>query len=164
VVKPRLAVHDKAASTAGKKILTYTLPTEVVDEELLQPREPFAVADREIGGLEHALRSLIFGSDALAQQFSREPRICRSLTEVFGLMWLVRELGGSAVGGKRRFKVNVCRMCHTFLIAGSDQSVHTVIDVKRDNNKNRDSGTPGSIRVSDQLRRAQHSSSDGHEP
>jgi hypothetical protein len=38
------------------------------------------------------LRSLIFGSDALAQQFSREPRICRSLTEVFGPMWLVRVL------------------------------------------------------------------------
>jgi hypothetical protein len=36
------------------------------------------------------LRSFIFGSDALAPQFSREPRICRSLTEVFGPMWLVR--------------------------------------------------------------------------
>jgi hypothetical protein len=28
-----------------------SLPTAVVDEELLQPREPFAVADREIAGL-----------------------------------------------------------------------------------------------------------------
>jgi len=35
----------------AKKVLTYTLPTEVVDEELLQPREPFTVADREIAGL-----------------------------------------------------------------------------------------------------------------
>ena len=36
----------------AKKVLTYSLPTVVVDEELLQPREPFAVADREIAGLE----------------------------------------------------------------------------------------------------------------
>ena len=35
----------------AKKVLTYTLPMEVVDEELLQPCEPFAVADREIAGL-----------------------------------------------------------------------------------------------------------------
>ena len=28
----------------AKKVLTYTLPTEVVDEELLQPREGFAVS------------------------------------------------------------------------------------------------------------------------
>ena len=35
-----------------KKILTYALPTAVVDEEPLQPREPFAVADREVAGLE----------------------------------------------------------------------------------------------------------------
>ena len=34
-----------------KKILTHALPTAVVDEELLQPREPFAVADRKIAGL-----------------------------------------------------------------------------------------------------------------
>jgi hypothetical protein len=38
------------------------------------------------------LRGFIFGSDVLAQQFSREPRICRSLTEVFGPTWLAREL------------------------------------------------------------------------
>jgi hypothetical protein len=36
----------------AKKILTHALPTAVVDEELLQPREPFAVADREVAGLE----------------------------------------------------------------------------------------------------------------
>ncbi len=37
--------------TAAKKVLTHALPTALVDEELLQPREPFAVADREIAGL-----------------------------------------------------------------------------------------------------------------
>jgi hypothetical protein len=36
----------------AKKVLTHGLPTAVVDEELLQPREPFAVAHREIAGLE----------------------------------------------------------------------------------------------------------------
>jgi hypothetical protein len=36
----------------AKKVITYTLPTEVGDEELLQPCEPFTVADREIAGLE----------------------------------------------------------------------------------------------------------------
>src|SRR5208282_5646731 len=35
----------------AKKVLTHALPTAAVDEELLQPREPFAVADREIAGL-----------------------------------------------------------------------------------------------------------------
>ena len=36
----------------AKKVLTHALPPIVVDEKLLQPREPFAVADREITGLE----------------------------------------------------------------------------------------------------------------
>jgi hypothetical protein len=36
----------------AKKVLTHALPMTVVDEKLLQPREPFAVADREIAGLE----------------------------------------------------------------------------------------------------------------
>jgi hypothetical protein len=31
-------------------------------------------------------------------------------------------------------EIDVCRTCHTFLIARSDESVHTVIDVKPDNN------------------------------
>ena len=35
----------------AKKVLTYALPTVVVDEELLQPGEPFAVMDREISHL-----------------------------------------------------------------------------------------------------------------
>jgi hypothetical protein len=35
----------------AKKVLTHALPTAVVDEELLQPREPVAVANREIAGL-----------------------------------------------------------------------------------------------------------------
>jgi hypothetical protein len=52
-------------------------------------------------------------------------------------------------------------VCHTFLIVGSDESVHTVIDVKPDNIQNRGSSTPRSIRLSDKLRRAQHSSTSG---
>jgi hypothetical protein len=36
----------------SKKILTHALPTAVVDEELLKPREPFAVADIAIASLE----------------------------------------------------------------------------------------------------------------
>ena len=36
----------------AKKVLTHALPMAVVDEELLQRREPFAVVDREIAGLE----------------------------------------------------------------------------------------------------------------
>ena len=35
----------------AKKVLTHALPAAVVDEELLQRREPFAVTDREIAGL-----------------------------------------------------------------------------------------------------------------
>jgi hypothetical protein len=30
-------------------------------------------------------------------------------------------------------EIDMCRTCHTFLIVGSDESVHTVIDVKQDN-------------------------------
>lgn len=35
-----------------KKVLAHPLPMAVVDEEVLQPREPFGVADPEIAGLE----------------------------------------------------------------------------------------------------------------
>jgi hypothetical protein len=35
-----------------KKVLAHALPMAVVDEEVLQPREPFGVADPEIAGLE----------------------------------------------------------------------------------------------------------------
>ena len=50
-------------------------------------------------------------------------------------------------------------MCQ-FLIAASDESVHTLLDVKPDNRQNRGFGTPGSYRVSDRLRRAQHATFD----
>jgi ribosomal protein L31 len=43
---------------------------------------------------------------------------------------LFRLLGFPPVG---LVELDVCRTCHTFLIAGSDESVHTVIDVKPDN-------------------------------
>ena len=51
-----------------------------------------------------------------------------------------------------------------FLIVRSDRNVHTVIDVKPDNSQNPSFSTPRGIRLSDKLRRAQHSSADDREP
>ncbi len=36
----------------AKEILAHALPAAIFDEEIIEPREPFAVTDREIAGLE----------------------------------------------------------------------------------------------------------------